>query len=819
MSQEGGFFGFDTSLPSSKGGKSESNVKKTIMRRRGNGRPNQKLTSASKVEDVDQILEERFKVTGGLEEEGRMNLDTFSQLEQEADVLNDETFGDFKPEDMSREFDFGGVASKGPSQTEGKESATRAKELKDAKDSLSIDDIERQLLHQNINSDGAQTIKDVEEERRQQSLPAAGKSLAEIEAEMMQSVKPLPNYSQPMPSASQPLVPSPLSAADILLMLRQGVNPLISLAAFYHNNPSLAPSREVQQQQFMVLQAQLQQLAGQHMAAPSAAPTIVPMQQTPTAAWGGAGAPRSVAKAQTKVDPADCGKSLEYKLAEFRKTHKISPPLSALRDTPNGSVDVLGNRRKERIVWMTRNEKQVIGKIQISQLLDKTAWTEDYYYHTYSKENLDPTEGDAKVGKSGQQSGQKLGKAGKWLSQRMQNQMQSIIVRHRQHQSSVNVVMLQGALGKISANNFQRPREALQLHESTPPALTDQMNTDAGDASGAAGAHSIGSALKQQAVKQNSNKLHSKQALAHHSVLCEIETIYNTLIELERAASETEANEVLQTRLKNDIWGLLHLSDIVPLDQPHVFMQILHYSKGKKLIPRLIPYLTPQQSLTFVDVLLTRLNDSDACSLSKKPSRECVDLFMNYVVPPVVTFVSTAALPVVSACLRVLMIRHSMLWVAGSKVGLAILTMLLSRAEIVKQGGHVEGDTVSPLPTDRDLQNWNSLYGQLFQTLQGHFADLFVSGQESKPAPLYRDEQGRTFTSNLEAYDDLYVWQFLAAMSVSATSIDQQRVLVTEVRQQVLQAVRNAKINPEDDSLETVNLFLNALGLDASQLS
>lgn len=71
--------------------------------------------------------------------------------------------------------------------------------------------------------------------------------------------------------------------------------------------------------------------------------------------------------------------------------------------------------------------------------------------------------------------------------------------------------------------------------------------------------------------------------------------------------------------------------------------------------------------------------------------------------------------------------------------------------------------------------------------------------------------------------EDVHVWRFLAAMAVGA-SVDQQHVLVTEVREQVLEnviAAQATRLAPEKSAqrIANVNLFLHALGLDASQVS
>lgn len=71
--------------------------------------------------------------------------------------------------------------------------------------------------------------------------------------------------------------------------------------------------------------------------------------------------------------------------------------------------------------------------------------------------------------------------------------------------------------------------------------------------------------------------------------------------------------------------------------------------------------------------------------------------------------------------------------------------------------------------------------------------------------------------------EDVHVWRFLAAMAVGAT-VEQQHVLVTEVREQVLEnviAAQTTRMAPEKaaQKINNVNLFLHALGLDASQVS
>lgn len=71
---------------------------------------------------------------------------------------------------------------------------------------------------------------------------------------------------------------------------------------------------------------------------------------------------------------------------------------------------------------------------------------------------------------------------------------------------------------------------------------------------------------------------------------------------------------------------------------------------------------------------------------------------------------------------------------------------------------------------------------------------------------------------------DQPVWQFLATIALH-TSVEQQQILVTSLRERVLENVATATKNWVADEeqrrlrLANVNIFLHALGLDSSQIS
>jgi DNA topoisomerase 2-associated protein PAT1 len=112
------------------------------------------------------------------------------------------------------------------------------------------------------------------------------------------------------------------------------------------------------------------------------------------------------------------------------------------------------------------------------------------------------------------------------------------------------------------------------------------------------------------------------------------------------------------------------------------------------------------------------------------------------------------------------------------------------------------------------------MLNHLFQLLAPHLLVLFPStriapgkaagspGHSSKPIDII----------------DQPVWQFLAALALNA-STEQQHVLVAGLKEKVLENVTSANkgwVADEEErrmKLANVNLFLNALGIDSSQIA
>lgn len=213
--------------------------------------------------------------------------------------------------------------------------------------------------------------------------------------------------------------------------------------------------------------------------------------------------------------------------------------------------------------------------------------------------------------------------------------------------------------------------------------------------------------------------------------------------------------------------------------------------------------------------------------------------------------VGQAQLRMVTGMLGLLMDRNDLLKVIRSKPGLAFLTILLSRAESLKQG--------TPAPETADLEQWTVTFTHLFMVLSSGSAllTLFPSSRlaASLPFGVAQYQSLDALRPGVDA-DDEPVWRFLASVAVGADA-DQQQTLVTGVRDKVIENVRaarqmsevkatqaasgaaekaamkivSARVKPAGNSVtmlilfgffprvqRNVNLLLNALSLDASMI-
>ncbi|KAF9154609.1 hypothetical protein BG015_000444 [Linnemannia schmuckeri] len=444
---------------------------------------------------------------------------------------------------------------------------------------------------------------------------------------------------------------------------------------------------------------------------------------------------------------------------------------------------------------MTQSDKDFINRIQISQLVTDDPYADDFYCQVYTalrNRHLQQMgiPGNMMDPEGNQGDSRRRGGNGR-TEQRMQQQVQRIVSDAKRNPKRTNVTV-EGALGKIAVNSVLNPRQLLQVSKR-------------------------GSYTESSGPTSPKPPSPGPVSTKSHTVLGWIENVYTYVLALEqkrrqqppppRMGEEEIAGEAIRRWneeygiLARKMWNELRITVPIGIVHPHPFISILNYSKGKKVIPRVLRHLLPEQTLTLLTMLVANFESLNVCKsevYADVQGNQEIELFMNTIVPPLLGFVSEAPFRIVVGLLALFIERNNMIWVARSKPGLAFLTLFLSRAEILKQG---QGNY--PIPDDREVNQWNELYHRLFNQLQTHFSALFMP--------------------KATMAEDVHVWRFLAAMAVGAT-VDQQHVLVTEVREQVLDnviAAQTSRLSPEKAAqrIGNVNLFLHALGLDASQVS
>lgn len=466
---------------------------------------------------------------------------------------------------------------------------------------------------------------------------------------------------------------------------------------------------------------------------------------------------------------------------------------------------------------MTPQDKNFITRIQLQQLVTATggatgqdsdaALAEDFYYQVTtqirsgSRQNSQqPLSNFAQTylyqtGSRQGGMGRRQNRGGDNHMQRMEMQVQRAVEAAKAKPKNKQLV-IEGSLGKISFSNARTPKPLLNI-----------KSQDSHDRPQSAGRGSAKKALPME-LSATDRKIVLKDIEAVFTALMKMEDQERhmppppsgegdvTLIEAHATWRQT------QQELGEQLWRDLKVMEpIVPDSRVlHPFIAFLSYPKGKKAIPRIFRQIDTEKRLTILTMIVVHLNVLDVIrhvqpgateNRTSAAAREQVELFAQTVMPSLFAYVNEAPLQIVIGLLGLILDRANMQAIARSKVGLSILTMLISRAELVKQA---EG------PSDEEWEQWLSLYNRFFETVEPLLPDIFPG--------------------SINDGQDVYVWQFLAASGVGA-SPDQQQRLVIAVKDRVMQTVAQSKTLPPDiagERLGNVNLFMRAIGLDVDLL-
>ncbi|CAO1628751.1 unnamed protein product [Parajaminaea phylloscopi] len=527
---------------------------------------------------------------------------------------------------------------------------------------------------------------------------------------------------------------------------------------------------------------------------------------------------------------------------------------------------------------MTVSDKEFITRIQISQILPADPYADDFYAHIYFalRGRAGPNPGLMGQAPQPQQPprGPKKGNMQRMNAQqkamlRMQQQVARLVADRNQRiekaaQGTANP-NLEGSLGKVGMNLAGNPKQALQISK----AKDDMPKTDAQSAADVVRRALEGASLEGNSASGQANQGGRRPPLTRHEALRILEKLYDVLLSLEqlrRGTGEDADAQAEQDALKATLWKELRVLEPLEISDPHPFVSLLNTIKGKRLLPRALRHLTNEQTLTALTMIVASFDSLDVVrqagvlddvsalvsnaplSEQKRDVEAQTDAFANLIVPAMLGLMSTSPFKIVIGMLALFVERNNVVDVVRSRAGIAFLTSILSRAEALRQetsdgnapesaaaGGKDGGDdaTVNAPPTAEEKAQWSNIFQLLFERLvtgSGGLSNLFPSTRAKQHLPFGvsyymlqggQGSSGALLQSSLDELDEP-VWNLYAALAVSS-SMEQQSILVQELREKILENVLEArsKQNSQEGArkLRLVNIFLNALNLDASQIT
>jgi len=458
---------------------------------------------------------------------------------------------------------------------------------------------------------------------------------------------------------------------------------------------------------------------------------------------------------------------------------------------------------------MTPQDKNFITRIQLQQLVAATgnpnehgtdeSLVEDFYYQVHNQiqgghrqHPSQPLNNFAQTYLF--QTGSRFGgmrrhhRGPENHMQRMEQQVQRAVEAAKNKPKNKQLV-IEGSLGKISFSNAKTPKPLLNIKRN-----------DTGDVPRPSSSHKIH---------------HPTTGRDRKSELRSIELVYSTLMKMEdhqRAMPPPPAGDADTQAIQNivewntaaaalnkKLWAALRVHDHPPPGVVHPFIALLSYSKGKKAMDRIFRHTSSEQRTIILTLIVVHLDELDVVRGAQVNTgdiqlnaamRENVELFSHAVMSTLFNFMNDLELDLVAAVLG-LVCQRNVDVIAKSRIGASMLTMILSRAEIIKHSGG---------GNEQSWRQWDQAYMQLFNLLEPSLPHIFPG--------------------TVNTGDDMYVWQLLAAIGIGASPEQQQR-LVLAVKDRVMDTVTLAKTLPADLSaqrLQNVNLFMRSIGLDVELL-
>ena len=446
---------------------------------------------------------------------------------------------------------------------------------------------------------------------------------------------------------------------------------------------------------------------------------------------------------------------------------------------------------------MNPRDKDFVTRFQLSHIVTEDPYNEDFYAQVYKVIHPKIVNG-APQPAVGQQnnsiaqayldhSGHRLGgryKRADVALQRMQQQVQKA-VHVAKGRPKFNQYAKEGALGKISFASGKKPRQQLEIISK---AAEREKNEGAIDDS------------KKEDIKRYSRK----------DIFAILENIISELMNVE---SESRVSSSVDTTKLWESMKVLEQASSSGDDEAEVnpFIQCLNYNKMLKVLVRLFKFLNREQILTITTLIMSNLENLSVIkngSYTTYPDKKVPERILKLVDACSMTFSKILINAVLEfkfneiIGLLVILIEHNNVsFVSTTKIGLTILTTLLSRAELIIGEGQISAT---------DLSEWTSCYDELFTALESRIAAIFP------PHPVDVDDGSSK---------ENYIWQFLATLSLGG-KLSHQRIIVDEVRDEIFGVMNRAKAIDNQDLanlykkqnlLNNLNMFLVVMGLVADE--
>ncbi|KAI0741955.1 topoisomerase II-associated protein PAT1 [Daedaleopsis nitida] len=503
---------------------------------------------------------------------------------------------------------------------------------------------------------------------------------------------------------------------------------------------------------------------------------------------------------------------------------------------------------------MTQSDKDFITRIQVSQLVTQDPYADDFYAQVYGaiiRSRMGIATSEDRVLRFGSGGGVGLGMGQKQpgrrqnAMQRMEAQVERIVnnarVREKEKTSLNN---LQGALGRTSGRSYKAaPRQLLQVDSNNSSTSPTTSHATAAHISKSEPAKE-GEGVAREAAKKGREALVTatdglirRDPLTHREVLVKLEHLYDLVLEVEQRRRDQpppeEVEEFDQWQKECDviidqIFEKLMVSVPLETSTPHPFVSLITPIKGKKLLPRVARLFDIPRMQVLLTLIVACFWQLDVVAHAQEldtleETRELKDLetqtqaFLSSVVQSILPVIAKAQMRLVNGLFGILL-ESDVVGIARTRPGIALLTLFLSRVEVLKHN-LASGTEAEELPPPEEMQHWHMMYTLLFDLLRPQLHLLFPSVRLSlvEGVNFYQVPNADTI--------DQPVWQFLATLAVHADE-EQQQALVTGLREIVLENVATATKGWGTDSeerrrlrLANVNIFLHALGLDSSQIN